>query len=362
MVDLHSQHLDIKDQIDSAIQEVIQNTSFINGPSVKEFGQELSVWNNTKHVIPCANGTDGLQIAIMALSLERGDEIVVPAFTYIATVEVIALLGLKPIFVDVDYNTFNIDIEKLRESISDKTKLIIPVHLYGQCANMEDVNILAKEFGLFVIEDLAQALGARFDGTKTGNLGDIGVTSFFPSKNLGCYGDGGAIMTNNDELAEQIRMIANHGQKSKYYHEIVGVNSRLDSIQAAVLSEKLKKLDEYESSRNHAADFYDKELSDVPFLEIPYRYERSSHVFHQYTLKVKEGRDELGVYLKEKGIPTMVYYPLPIPEQNAYKHFESSDYEVSRALSREVISLPIHTHITADQMSYICTAIKNFQL
>lgn len=362
MVDLKSQYIEIKEDIDRAIQEVLDASKFINGPVVSEFASELAAWNNTESVIPCANGTDGLQIAMMALGIKPGDEVIVPAFTYIATVEVIALLRLKPVFVDVEYDTFNIDTSKVNEAITERTRLIVPVHLYGQCANMEEIKKMAKKHDLFVIEDLAQALGATFDGIKAGNLSDIGVTSFFPSKNLGCYGDGGAILTNNQGLAERIRMIANHGQQKKYYHDIIGMNSRLDSIQAAVLKQKLKRLRQYELSRNEVATYYDEALGELPFLKIPARSSRSSHVFHQYTLKVEDKkRDLLKEYLRKKGIPSMIYYPLPVPDQKAYRQFGSTNYPISKRLSEVVISLPVHTHLNSGQLSYICDAIKKFQ-
>lgn len=362
MVDLGSQYMDIKNDVDVAIQKVIDSAKFINGPIVKEFEANLANWNSTKHVIACGNGTDALQISMMALGLKPGDEVIVPAFTYIATAETMVLLGLKPIFVDVEYDSFNLDCEKVKEAITDRTRLIVPVHLYGQCSNMEEINAIAKENNLFVVEDLAQALGSTYNGVKVGNLSDIGVTSFFPSKNLGCYGDGGALLTNDDALAEKIRMIANHGQVKKYYHSIVGVNSRLDSIQAAILNEKLKHLNQYQQSRQEVASYYDKQLQDLDYIQVPSRTANSTHVFHQYTLKVADGkRDALAAHLKENGIPSMIYYPLPIPEQEAYISYKMHDYQVSTRLCEEVLSLPIHTHMPDDHLSYITDVIKKFE-
>ncbi len=361
MVDLRSQYQDLKSDVDQAIQNVIDEGKFINGPAVQRFASDLQDWNRSKFVIPCANGTDGLQLAMMALGLKAGDEVIVPAFTYIATVEVIVLLGLTPIFVDVDYQSFNLDPQKVKDVITENTKLIVPVHLYGQCANMDEINNIAKANDLFVIEDLAQSLGAQYKGVKCGNIGDIGVTSFFPSKNLGCFGDGGAVITNNPELANRIKMIGNHGQKQKYYHEIIGVNSRLDSLQAAILIEKLKKLNEFENRRRQAADYYDQNLKDLSFIDIPFRELDSTHVFHQYTLKVRDGRrDALSDHLKNHRIPNMIYYPLPVPEQSAYSRFNKRKYSTSKKLCEEVISLPMHTHLSDEQLSFICKTIKKF--
>ncbi|MEQ8554294.1 MAG: DegT/DnrJ/EryC1/StrS family aminotransferase [Cyclobacteriaceae bacterium] len=361
MVDLHRQYLEIKQEIDKEIEKVIEDTSFINGPSVNEFVENLASWNGTKYVIPCANGTDGLQIALMALDLKQADEVLVPAFTYIATVEVICLLGLKPVFVDVDPRTFNLDVNCLEKRISNKTKAIVPVHLYGQCADMRVINEISDKYGIYVIEDLAQAIGAEIDGVKTGNFGSIGVTSFFPSKNLGCFGDGGAIFTNDDRLAERLYCIANHGQKEKYYHEIVGVNSRLDTLQAAILKVKLTKLDSYIAGRQGVAQVYDLELGDITEIEIPFRYKESTHVFHQYTIRVKNGqREGLKKYLGDLGIPSMIYYPLSIPEQNAYKEYRDIEFGVSEVLSNEVLSLPMHPHLTSEEIRYICQSIKKY--
>lgn len=361
MVDLKSQYNEIKQEVDQAIQSVIDDARFINGPKVNDFASQLAQWNDTKFVIPCANGTDGLQIAMMALGLKPGDEVIVPAFTYVATVEVIALLGLKPVFVDVDAANFNIDIESLKSAISKKSRAIVPVHLYGQCADMNPINEIAKENNLYVIEDLAQAIGSEYKGAKAGNFGHIGVTSFFPSKNLGCYGDGGALFTNDESLASKIKMIANHGQSRKYYHDSVGVNSRLDTIQAAILGEKLKKLDNYILKRQEAAAIYDSLLSEVPEgVTIPARVNYSTHVFHQYTLKVVNDRDGLKEFLAKEGIPSMIYYPLPIPKQKAYSKYTSEKHEVSERLCDQVLSLPIHTHMRKDEQVFICETVKAF--
>ena len=361
MVDLKSQYQDIKPEIDQAIQNVIDSSAFINGGVVKEFASNLAAWNQTKYVVPCANGTDGLQIAMMALNLNPGDEVIVPAFTYIATVEIIALLGLKPVFVDVDPETFNIDSTDIEKKINAKTRAIVPVHLYGQCAEMDSLSSLAKKHELFIIEDFAQAIGSEYKGTRAGNIGDIGVTSFFPSKNLGCFGDGGAIFTNDEGLASKIQMIANHGQSKKYYHDSIGVNSRLDTLQAAILNEKLKHLDEYIENRKRAAKQYDELLGSLTGkLEIPYRSANTTHVFHQYTVKITSGRDRLKNFLLEKGIPSMIYYPLPIPKQKAYQKYTSDSFPVSERLSNQVISLPMHTHLTSPDIAFICDTVKSF--
>lgn len=365
MVDLKRQYEDIKEEIDFAIQKVINETAFINGPQVKQFAQELATYHNIDNVVPCGNGTDGLQVALMSLGLKPGDEVIVPAFTYVATIEVMALLGLKPVFVDVDENNFNIDIEHLEAAITKNTKCVVPVHLYGQCANMEAIVKIAEKYNLYTVEDCAQAIGADYYFTdnstkKAGTIGTIGVTSFFPSKNLGCYGDGGALFIADDELAGKVRMIANHGQNKKYYHEIVGVNSRLDTLQAAILSVKLKKLNYYIERRNSVAAFYDEAFKGNEQLTIPARVKYSSHVFHQYTLKIKGGkRDALKERLAEKGIPSMVYYPIPLHMQNAYEEFYSGkeDLGVSEALSKEVLSLPIHTEMTDEELEYITSHV-----
>ncbi len=368
MVDLKSQYEKIKDEINAGIQECIDTTAFINGPAVKEFQQDFEKYLKVKHVIPCANGTDALQIAMMALDLKPGDEIICPAFTYVATAEVIGLLGLKPIMVDVDEHTFDIELEGLEKYLTPNTKAIVPVHLYGQSANMEKILKFAEKHNLFVIEDNAQAIGSDYtftDGTikKTGTIGHIGCTSFFPSKNLGCYGDGGALMTNDDDLASKIRMIANHGQEKKYYHKVLGCNSRLDTIQAAILKVKLKNLDHYSAARNKMAAYYDENLKDVTEIQIPKRAKNATHVFHQYTLKVKNGkRDELQKYLAEKNIPSMVYYPLPLYKQEAFQKYVKENYSlpVTEKLCSEVISLPIHTEFNQEVSDYIISEIKNF--
>lgn len=368
MVDLKGQYEKIKEEVNAGIQDCIDNTAFINGPAVKEFQQDFENYLNVKHVIPCANGTDALQIAMMALDLKPGDEIICPAFTYVATAEVIGLLGLKPIMVDVEENTFNIKLEGLEKYLTPNTKAIVPVHLYGQSADMENILEFAEKHNLFVIEDNAQAIGSDYtfsDGTvkKTGTIGHIGCTSFFPSKNLGCYGDGGAIMTNDDELAAKIRMVANHGQEKKYYHKVLGCNSRLDTIQAAVLKVKLKYLDEYSQARNKMADYYDKNLAHISNLQIPARAKNSTHVFHQYTLRVKNGkRDDLQKYLAEKNIPSMIYYPLPLYKQEAFQQYVEKDFSlpVTEKLCSEVISLPIHTEFDQKSLDLIIAEIKVF--
>ena len=368
MVDLKGQYNKIKTEIDQAVISCIASTFFINGPAVKEFQADLENYLGVKHVIPCANGTDSLQIAMMALELQPGDEVICPAFTYVATAEVIGLLGLTPIMVDVDPKSFNLAASEVEKAITLKTKAIVPVHLYGQSCDMEPIMILAQKHNLFVIEDNAQAIGADYtfsDGrkAKTGTIGHIGSTSFFPSKNLGCYGDGGALMTNDDNLAKKMRMIANHGQEKKYYHKVLGCNSRLDTIQAAILNVKIKHLDLYSQARNAMASFYDATFVEVEELEIPERQLNSTHVFHQYTLKVKNGkRNELQKYLSEKGIPSMIYYPLPLYKQEAFQQFVSSDFVLptSEELCNQVLSLPIHTEMNIDHMNFICDSVKSF--
>lgn len=368
MVDLHTQYLRIKEEIDRAIQEVVNSAAFIQGPQVNQFALSLANHIHSKAVIPCANGTDALQIAFMALGCKPGDEVILPVHTYVATAEVIALLGLTPVFTEVDERTFNIDVDQIEDKITNKTIAIVPVHLYGQCADMEPILEIAKKHDLHVIEDAAQALGAKYvfsDGRtmQAGTMGTIGCTSFFPSKNLGCFGDGGAIFTQDPVLAEKIKMIANHGQRIKYHHDIIGVNSRLDTLQAAVLNVKLKYLDEYEHKRNEVADFYDCHLAAIPFLEIPHRSLNSSHVFHQYTLKIKGiDRDKFKTYLEEKGIPAMIYYPVPLHLQKAYSRDEYplGSFKITEDLSKTVLSLPIHTEMQLDQLSYICDAAKSF--
>lgn len=368
MVDLHTQYLRIKPEIDDAIQRVLTTTAFIQGPQVNEFASALAQYTGSSYVIPCANGTDALQIAMMALDFKPGDEVILPVHTYVATAEVIALLNLVPVFVDVDENDFNIKIDQIESKITTKTVAIVPVHLYGQSADMEPLMKLAAKHKIHIIEDAAQALGAQYtfsDGSKkkAGTIGIIGTTSFFPSKNLGCYGDGGAIFVQEKTLAEKIRMIANHGQGTKYHHDIIGVNSRLDTLQAAILQVKLKYLDEYAARRNDAAKFYDQQLAELKHLETPLRSTYSTHVFHQYTIKVKEGRrNALRTHLEEKGIPTMIYYPMPLHFQKAYQHpgFGKGSFPTTEKLSDEVLSLPIHTEMEHDELMYICTCIKSF--
>jgi len=365
MVDLKNQYLPMKSEIDNAIQRVIDSTNFINGEEVKLFQEELADYLGVKHVIPCANGTDALQIALMALGLKPGDEVITSDFTFAATVEVVGLLQLKVVLVDVNPNTFCIDTEKLKKAITPKTKVIIPVHLFGQCANMEEIMIIAQENNIFVIEDTAQAIGATytFNNGKTkkaGTIGNIGTTSFFPSKNLGCYGDGGALFTNDNDLAAICRSIVNHGMKVRYYYDRIGVNSRLDSIQAAILRVKLPLLDTYAAARNKAASYYDIAFANHPKLKTPFRDKKSSHVFHQYTL-VGCGINnfEIQQKLQEKGVPCMIYYPVPLHTQEAYRTIEmkEEDFETTNALCKSVFSLPMHTELTEEQLKYIAEAV-----
>ncbi|MCS6980113.1 MAG: DegT/DnrJ/EryC1/StrS family aminotransferase [Flavobacteriales bacterium] len=368
MVDLRGQYEKIKEEVLQGIQKVIEDTAFIQGPDVQAFAEELATWNEVRYVIPCANGTDALQIALMALDLQPGDEVIVPAFTYVATAEVIGLLRLVPVLVPVDPDTFNLDVAYLEAALSPKTKAIVPVHLFGQSAYMEPILDFAKKHGLFVVEDNAQAIGAQYrfaDGRcfKTGAMGHIGCTSFFPSKNLGCYGDGGALMTNDPQLAEKIKMIANHGQQKKYYHEILGVNSRLDTVQAAVLRVKLRHLDTYCAQRQAAAARYDAYLSGCADVQLPVRAPYSTHVFHQYTLKISGGRrDALKNFLQERGIPTMVYYPVPLQNQNAFREIckTPTSLEVCNKLCQEVLSLPMHTELSQEQQEFISDNIFSF--
>lgn len=368
MVDLKSQYLKIKDEIDTGIQEVIDSCAFVNGPAVKGFQAELEEYLGVKHVIPCANGTDALQVSMMALGLKPGDEVITTSFTFIATAEVIALLGLTPVLVDVEVDTFNIDPLAVEKAITPKTKAIVPVHLFGQCANMEALQDIAAKHDLFVIEDACQAIGADYffkDGSskKAGTIGHIGCTSFFPSKNLGCYGDGGAIFTNDDKLAEEMRSVVNHGMKVRYYHDIIGVNSRLDSIQAAVLRVKLRHLDDYARERNRAADYYNNAFKDYPQLKTPGRWEQSNHVFHQYTL-VTEGidRNALQQHLMSKDVPAMIYYPVPLHMQKAYldPRYKEGDFPVTEMLSEKVISLPMSTELDEEQLAYITSSVIEF--
>lgn len=368
MVDLKQQYQHIKQDVDMAIQEVIDQAAFINGKAVQQFEASLAKYLGAKHVIPCANGTDALQIAMMALELQPGDEVITPSFTYIATTEVIALLKLKPVFVDVDPKTFCIDPAAIEKAITPRTKAIVPVHLYGQAADMEAIMEIANRHKLYVIEDNAQAIGSDFyfsNGTsqKTGTIGTIGCTSFFPSKNLGCYGDGGAICTNDDALAAALRKIANHGQSKRYYHDVVGCNSRLDGIQAAVLNVKLPLLDAYIDARRKAADFYDRAFAGNPKITVPFRAANNKHVFHQYTLQL-EGvdRDGLNTFLAENQVPSMIYYPVPAHRQQMFAAFGGADYElpVTDWLTGRVISLPMHTELDQEQLTYITSKVLEY--
>jgi len=368
MVDLLGQYNKIKTEVDKAIMDVISSTAFINGPEVKAFQHDLEKYLGINHVIPCANGTDALQIAFMALGLKPGDEVITADFTYVATAEVIALLQLKPVLVDVLPDTFTLDPLAVEKAITPKTKAIVPVHLFGQCADMDAIMEIAAKYKLYVIEDNAQAIGADFHSVngktvKAGTIGTIGCTSFFPSKNLGCYGDGGAIFTHDDALAAKLRMIVNHGQSVQYYHDEVGVNSRLDSIQAAILRIKLKHLDQYAEDRRKVADKYDKAFKGHPNLDIPVRYEKSSHVFHQYTLKLKNtDRDELRKYLSSFEIPAMIYYPVPLHLQKAYRdeRYSEGSFPVTETLCRQVLSLPIHTEMTDEIQDFIITKVLDY--
>ena len=368
MVDLMTQYQQIKTEVDAALMNVIENAQFINGPDVQLFQKELEEYLGVKHVIPCANGTDALQIALMALDLKPGDEVITPSFTYIATTEVMALLGLKPVFVEVDTDTFCIDPNTIHAAITEKTKAIVPVHLYGQAANMDAIMHIAKQHNLHVVEDNAQAIGSDYyhnDGSvsKTGTIGDIGCTSFFPSKNLGCYGDGGAICTNNDELAAKMRMIANHGQSQRYYHDVVGCNSRLDTIQAAILRIKLPRLDAYIDARRKVADHYDAFFAAYPQIKTPVRGKESRHVFHQYTMQLTGiDRDALVSFLATKEVPSMIYYPVPAHRQKMFSAFGSAStvLPVTDALTSCVMSLPIHTEMEQEQLDFICASVAEF--
>jgi len=368
MVDLVSQYEKIKPEVDAAVMEVMGSAAFIKGPEVKSFQTELQNYLDVKHVIPCANGTDALQIALMALGLEPGDEVITSDFTFAATVEVIGLLRLTPVLVNVERDSFNIDIDALKKAITPKTKAIIPVHIFGQCSNMEAIMNIAEENNLFVIEDTAQAIGSKFtfsDGTvkSAGCIGHVGTTSFFPSKNLGCFGDGGALFTNDSELANRLEAIVNHGMWERYYHDEIGVNSRLDSMQAAVLRIKLRKLDEYIAARQKAAKFYTDAFADEDNIETPAISENTTHVFHQYTLKTKKiDRNALQAYLSSKEIPAMVYYPVALHNQKAYKRegVNDADFPITMELCDCVISLPMHTELENDQLEYITNTIKEF--
>jgi dTDP-4-amino-4,6-dideoxygalactose transaminase len=367
MVDLVSQYAKIKKEVDSQIQQVIQSSVFVKGGKVLEFEENLKKYLNTGHVISCGNGTDALQIAMMALNLKEGDEVITTPFTFVATLEVLVLLKLKPVLADVDSFTFNIDPELVKNCITPRTKAIVPVHLFGQCANMEPLLQLTKEHNLHIIEDACQALGTDYisnDGTmvKAGTLGDIACNSFFPTKNLGAFGDGGALYTNSDELAQSMRSVANHGMGQRYYYQQIGVNSRLDAIQAAILDVKLKYLDEYIQARQNAAAFYDKALLGIDGIILPQRAKYSTHTFHQYTLQVPKKRNELQKFLQEKGIPSMIYYPHPLHIQEAYQFlgYREGDFPVSEKLSRQVLSLPMHTELDEEQLTYITSAIRQF--
>jgi len=368
MVDTQTQYQKIKNEVDQAIKEVIDSSAFINGKIVQDFALNLARYLDSKYLIPCANGTDALQIAMMGLDLKPGDEVITPSFTYIATTEVIALLKLTPVFVEVDPQTFCIDPVAIRKAVTPKTKAIVPVHLYGQSAPMEEIMEIAREFNLYVIEDNAQAIGCDYifnNGIKkkTGAIGTIGTTSFYPSKNLGAYGDGGALYTNDGDLAAKLKMIANHGQSKKYYHDMVGCNSRLDSVQAAILNEKLKHLDEYIEARRKAAGFYDNAFAACQKIKTPFRASYSNHVFHQYTI-ILEGvnRDELHKFLTEQKVPSMIYYPVPAHQQKMFAQYNSSvlDMPVTDWLTHRVISLPMHTELDEDQLNYITSKVLEF--
>ena len=366
MVDLHGQYLRFKEEIDEAMQAVIDSCAFINGPQVKSFAGHLADYLQVSYVIPCANGTDALQIALMALELQPGDEVILPAFTYIAAAEVVALLGLTPVLVDVDSRTFNIDPCKIEAAVSERTKAIVAIHLFGQACDMEPIMTLADVYHLYVVEDNAQSVGADYifsDGRvrKAGTIGHIGTTSFFPSKPLACYGDGGALMTSDEALAARIRMIANHGQECKYHHRQIGCNSRLDTLQAAVLDVKLKHLEEFTETRRQVASRYDEALSSCDSLVLPARSIFSTHVYHQYTVQVKDGRrNVLQCLLKEQGIPSMIYYPVTVHHQEAYRHISrvSGNLDVSTRLCESVLSLPIHTEMSLGQQQYITETLK----
>lgn len=368
MVDLQGQYQRLKPEIDAEIQKVLNTSSYINGPIVHEFAKNLETYLGVKHVIPCANGTDALQVSMMALGLKPGDEVITTSFTFIATAEVIALLGLTPVLVDVLEDTMNIDPEAIKKAITDKTKAIVPVHLFGQCANMDEIMDIAKAHHLFVIEDNAQAIGATYtfkngEKIKAGAIGDVGCTSFFPSKNLGAYGDGGAIFTNNDELAEQLKVVVNHGMKVRYYHDYIGVNSRLDSIQAAVLNVKLQHLDNFAKARNFAANYYNTAFQSCDNIITPVTADFTDHVFHQYTMKLIDvDRDGLLKHLQDKGIACAVYYPVPLHMQKAYQdpRYKEGDFPITEKLSKEVISLPMHTEFNEEQLKYVTDSVLEF--
>ena len=364
MVDLHGQYLKIKPQIDESIANIINTTAFVGGKAVQNFANNLAQYLHSNSVITCGNGTDALQIALMALDLQRGDEIITASHTFVATAEVMALLGLKPVFVDIDPQTFTIDTTQIEAAITKRTRVIMPVHLFGQSADMENIMSIAKKHNLYVVEDNAQAIGADYrfsDGTvlKTGTIGDIGCTSFYPSKNLGCYGDGGAVFTNNSHLAQQMQLIANHGQRVKYDSDVVGINSRLDGIQAVVLSAKLPHLDQYTAARQQAAAWYDAAFAHHPNIKTPYRAPYSSHVFHQYTIYIQGNRDAIKQALEQRGIPSMIYYPIPVHLQKAYHYlgYKSGSLRHTEYAAAQTISLPMHTELTQEQCQYIADAV-----
>ena len=365
MVDLQSQYLRIKQDIDAGIQEVIETAAFVKGQKVTDFQHHLEQYTGAKHIIPVGNGTDALQIALMGLGLKPGDEVITPTFTFIATAEVVALLGLTPVVVDVEWGTMNMDMAAVRRAITPRTKAIVPVHLFGQCTDMDALMTLAREHHLYVIEDACQAIGAQYtfsngETKQAGTMGNIGCTSFFPSKNLGCYGDGGAIFTNDDELAAKMRAIANHGMVVRYHHDMIGVNSRLDSIQAAILDAKLPHLNEYISARQKAAAYYDQAFANNAHLLIPGRQAHSTHVFHQYTLRVVNiNRDALRDGLAERGIPAMIYYPIPLHQQKAYidPRYKDGDFPIAEKLAACVLSLPMHTELDGEQLEYITSSV-----
>lgn len=366
MVDLQGQYQRLKPELDTALQAVLDSCYFVGGPSVKAFAENLESYLSVKHVIPCGNGTDALQLALMAMDLQPGDEVITSPFTFVATVEVIALLGLKPVFVDCQADSFNIDPQKVAAAITDRTRCIIPIHLFGQASNMEALQQVVAGKDIYLLEDNAQAIGADYQFTdgrsqKAGTIGHIGTTSFFPSKNLGCFGDGGAVFTNDDTLAEKIRMYGNHGMKVRYYHDTVGINSRLDAIQAAVLNVKLRHLNDFNAARIAAADFYDQAFRGLPGVTIPFRAPYSSHVFHQYTLQMEEGRDATQSKLKDAGISSAIYYPVPLHLQKAYAKYgyKNGDFPVAESLSKKVLSLPIHTELTEEIQERIVGAIKD---
>ncbi|MEA2042569.1 MAG: DegT/DnrJ/EryC1/StrS family aminotransferase [Bacteroidota bacterium] len=368
MVDLHSQYKKIEHEINPAIQNIFESSAFINGPAVKKFQKHLENYLDTKHVIPCGNGTDALQIALMALGLQPGDELITSNFTFIATVEVVALLGLKLRLVDADPDTFVLNAKQVEKAVTEKTKAIVPVHVFGQAAPMQDLMEISQKYNIPIVEDTAQAIGAEYkfksgQVKKLGTIGKIGCTSFFPSKNLGAYGDGGALCTNDDNLAVKIRQITNHGSKVKYFHDEIGVNSRLDSIQAAILDIKLQYIDDYTKARQKAASYYDEAFAENSKIKIPARDKQSTHVFHQYTIKLERvNRDELKVFLAEKGIPSMVYYPFPLHLQKAYTNFgyKKGDFPITEKISNQVLSLPMHTELSSEQLSFITDSVLEF--